>query len=102
MSSAWRKASIHAVVRTINDKGTKDNLYEYLTGEIINLSRKTLRSGYGFSYEVKTTYSNEDPKSSATGPKNTDSFFPTRLHLQYPKVDDGYKVQNGKDGKFCK
>lgn len=34
------KASIQAVVRTINDKGTKDKLYEYLTGEIINLSRK--------------------------------------------------------------
>lgn len=93
-SRPGEKASIHAVVRTINDKGTKDNLYEYLTGEIINLSRKTLRSGYGFSYEVKTTYSNEDPKSSATGPKNTDSFFPTMTkHLQYPKVDDGYKVQ---------
>lgn len=53
-----------------------------------------MRSGYGFSYEVKTTYSNEDPKSSATGPKSTDSFFPTMTkHLQYPKVDDGYKVQ---------
>ncbi|AND11181.1 conjugal transfer protein [Bacillus thuringiensis] len=93
-SRPGEKSSIQAVVRTINDKGTKDKLYEYLTGEIINLSRKTLRSGYGFSYEVKTTYSNEDPKSSATGPKSTDSFFPTMTnHLQYPKVDDGYKVQ---------
>ncbi len=87
------QSSVSAVVRTINERGSRTNLYEHLTGELVNLSKSKIRAGYGFSYDIKTTYTNEDPKSNAKGPKRTESFFPTMVnHLKYPKSEIGYKV----------
>ncbi|MEC2467746.1 conjugal transfer protein [Bacillus cereus] len=86
-------ATVTAVVRTINNAGDRDTLYERLTGSIVNISKPKIRAGYGFSYEVKTTYTNEDSSSHATGVKSTTSFLPTMVkHQQYSKTEDGYKV----------
>lgn len=88
-----KSSNISGVVRTINDNGAKESLYEHFSAEIVNLTKKKLKAGYGFTYDIKTKYTNEDPKSNATGAKRTQSYFPTMLEqLVYPKVADGYKV----------
>jgi predicted nucleic acid-binding Zn-ribbon protein len=86
-------SSISGVVRTITTESGTQKLYEYLTGQIVNQSRSSMRAGYGFSFEVKTTYRNEDPKSNAYGPSRTEAYFPTLVnYLPYLKVADGYQV----------
>jgi hypothetical protein len=87
-------SSVNGVVRTITvDGGSTTYLREYLTGQIVNQSRTSMRAGYGFSFEVRTTYRNEDPQSQAYGPTRTESYFPTLVnYLPYQRGSEGFIV----------
>lgn len=86
-------SKISGIVRTITTKDGTTTLKEYVEGKIVKQSRKSMRAGYGFGYEIETNYRNEDPKSNAFGIQKTESYFPTLVnYLPYKKGEDGYIV----------
>lgn len=86
-------SSVSGVVRTINSNGSTTVLREYATSQLVNQSRSSMRAGYGFSYEILTTYRNEDPKSNEYGAKRTEGYFPTLVnYLPYSQGAKGYVV----------
>lgn len=86
-----KDVTLSGVVRTITDRYGTDRIYERVTASINNLSKSELRAGYGFSYDINTTYRNDDPKSNAYGTKAVSAFYPSiSNYLPYPLRSDGY------------
>ena len=81
--------SVKGVVQTVSirvseTETTTKTYYEYLNGNISNLVPSKFRSGYGFSYEVNGSYSNEwDPSYKGVF---------TEATAKYPFADQGLKT----------
>lgn len=93
------KISYDAVVMTVNDVDEGKSEYrEYFTSQVVNEAPEVMRSGYGFTYEMMNTYSNEwdntgrsplDALTKYTFKAKTIDSMTKKLET---KSDDGYTI----------
>lgn len=97
----FQPSTVEGVVRTVNDNGNQRVIKERITSTFSMLPRSEMRAGFGFEYRIQTVYQNFDTEpnpSNATGTKNTDSYFPTKVNY-LPYVTGGAKTSFNKNGQ---
>lgn len=97
----FQPSTVEGVVRTVNDNGNQREIKERITSTFSMLPRNEMRAGFGFEYRIQTVYQNFDTEpnpSNATGTKNTDSYFPTKVNY-LPYVTGGAKTSFNKNGQ---